>query len=281
MDQSRLWSTFALVALGVLGCVSKTVELPASEPSPAERIAFFGHGKLFDAAMNEIKLDDALLKQMQDSMLLEIEQFKGRDPGSEDKAVLAQAQQLLKSQGLAANEAVLLKSGVIHTLLRSAPRELRDKYEWRNTAIFYRYWNQDLKLRVLSDRILELVRNLHLFDPANQGTATTYMNDCRAHGVPVPPDWAETGTAWRKQGTLEHQPAGTGVVCRGVDLQRPRHQRRVRRVAARQRRSRNACGNHLPERDHRPRLLLGQPAAQCPGQRAGMERPAPRHRRSR
>ena len=28
------------------------------------------------------------------------------------------------------------------------------------------------------------------------------MNDCRAHSVPVPPDWAETGTAWRKQGTL-------------------------------------------------------------------------------
>ena len=118
MNQSRLWSTFTLVALGVLGCVSKTVEPPASEPSPAERIAFFGHGKLFDASMNEIRLDDALLKQMQDSMLLEIEQFKGRDPGSEDKAVLAQAQQLLKSQSLAANEAVLLKSGVIHTLLR-------------------------------------------------------------------------------------------------------------------------------------------------------------------
>jgi hypothetical protein len=202
MTQARLWSICAFVALGVLGCVSKTFDPAASEPFPAERIAFFGHGKLFDAAMNEIRLDDALLVRMQDSMLDEIEQFKGRDPGRDDLAAVAQAQQLLKSPALSANEAVLLRSGVIHTLLKNAPRELRDKYEWRNTAIFYRYWNQDLKIRVVSERIRELLKNLHLFDPANQGTPTAYMDDCRAHGVPVPPDWAETGSAWRKQGTL-------------------------------------------------------------------------------
>ena len=202
MNGLRFWSTCALVSLVGYGCVSKSPEPPTSEPSPAERIAFYGHGKLFDASMSEIKLDDVLLKQMQGSMLGEIQLYKGKDPGGEDKAALAQAQQLLKSEKLSDNEAVLLRSGVIHTLLRTAPRELRDKYAWRNTAIFYHYWNKDLKLRVLPDHIIEILKNLHLFDPANQGTATSYMNDCRAHSVPIPPDWAETGTAWRKQGTL-------------------------------------------------------------------------------
>jgi hypothetical protein len=192
----------ALVLLSTVACVSKRPELPAIETPPVERIAYFGHGVLFDASMNEIKLDDKLLKQMQDAMLLELAQFKGQEPASEDKATLALAQQWLKSDKLTGNEAVLLKSGVIHTLLKHAPRELRDKFEWRNTAIYYHYWNNDLKFRVVSERIFEILKNLHLFEPANQGTPSTYMNDCRAHSVPIPPDWAETGTAWRKQGTL-------------------------------------------------------------------------------
>jgi hypothetical protein len=202
MNPSRFWCACALVSLALLGCVSKSTEPAAIEPSPVEQIAFFGHGRLFDAKMNEIKLDDTLLAQMQDAMLVEIQQYKGKDPAGEDKAALAQAQELLKSQKLATNEAALLKSGVIHTLLRTAPRELRDKYAWRNTAAFYHYWNHDLKQRLVSERLLDLLSRLHLFEPANQGTPTAYMNDCRAHSVPIPPDWAETGTAWRKQGTL-------------------------------------------------------------------------------
>jgi hypothetical protein len=202
MRRFSFWLVSALVSLPIFGCVSKPPELPAMETSPVERIAYFGHGLLFDASMKEIKLDDKLLTQMQDAMLQEIQQFKGQDLGGDDKNTVALAQQLLQSDKLTTNEAALLKSGLIHTLLKRAPRELREKFEWRNTGIFYHHWNKDLKLRVVSDRLLEILKNLHLFEPANQGTPTTYMNDCRTHGVPIPPDWAETGTAWRKQGTL-------------------------------------------------------------------------------
>ena len=211
MNRWQLWGACALVSWGVLGCVSKAPEPPTGEAAAVERIAHFGHGRLFDAGMKEIKLDDTLLKTMQDTMWAEIQQFKGADVGGDDKAALAQAQKLLQSEKLADNEAVLLKSGLIHTLLRTAPRELRDKYAWRNTALFYHYWNKDLKFRVLPDHILELLKNLHLFEPANQGSATSYMNDCRAHNVPIPPDWAETGTAWRKQG-----PLGTNLLAPGA-----------------------------------------------------------------
>jgi hypothetical protein len=39
-------------------------------------------------------------------------------------------------------------------------------------------------------------------DPLNAGSKTAYVADCRAHSVPIPPDWAETGTPWVLQGPL-------------------------------------------------------------------------------
>lgn len=41
-----------------------------------------------------------------------------------------------------------------------------------------------------------------LVPPAN-AVDTPYMAQCRAQGVPIPPDWAETGTAWELQGELQ------------------------------------------------------------------------------
>jgi hypothetical protein len=37
----------------------------------------------------------------------------------------------------------------------------------------------------------------------NVDVDTPYMADCRVHGVPIPPDWAESGTAWILQGNLK------------------------------------------------------------------------------
>lgn len=36
----------------------------------------------------------------------------------------------------------------------------------------------------------------------NVNVDTPYMAECRARGVPIPPDWAESGTAWVLQGKL-------------------------------------------------------------------------------
>lgn len=43
---------------------------------------------------------------------------------------------------------------------------------------------------------------------------TPYMAQCRAQGVPIPPDWAETGTAWELQGNLR---TGTNLLRPGQD----------------------------------------------------------------
>lgn len=46
---------------------------------------------------------------------------------------------------------------------------------------------------------------------------TPYMAQCRAHGVPIPPDWAETGTAWVLQGNLNTDEGGTNLLQGNVD----------------------------------------------------------------
>ena len=46
---------------------------------------------------------------------------------------------------------------------------------------------------------------------------TPYMADCRAQGVPIPPDWAETGTSWVDQGNLNTNGGGTNLLQGPVD----------------------------------------------------------------
>lgn len=46
---------------------------------------------------------------------------------------------------------------------------------------------------------------------------TPYMAACRAQGVPIPPDWAETGTAWVNQGNLNTSGGGTNLLQGAVD----------------------------------------------------------------
>jgi hypothetical protein len=46
---------------------------------------------------------------------------------------------------------------------------------------------------------------------------TPYMAQCRASGVPIPPDWAETGTAWVLQGNLRTSGGGTNLLQKDVD----------------------------------------------------------------
>jgi hypothetical protein len=209
MIQPRLSLACGLALLVLAACAWRP---PASSDGKAavERISYYGHGKLFDAEMNEIVLDDRMLPPMQKAMLADIQNDKGQEADLVDLAALASARELLRSGSLANNEIALLNSGLILTSLRAASREIRDKYEWRNQVLFLQYWNQDLKFRVVSDAVREILKRLHLFEPANEGSPSAYMNDCRAHGVPIPPDWAETGTAWRKQGTL-----GTNLLAPG------------------------------------------------------------------
>jgi hypothetical protein len=172
---------------------------PSKEPITAETIAHAGHAKLFDKHLKEIPGDPKTLMALQEALLSEISKHDGVRKIQQNDETIAQAQKLLATQ-LPEEQAFAIKAGIIEKSLQNVP-ELEVRYGWRNRAILSHHWNLDRKLRTaLSERILELLRDLGVFRPVTR--TTDYIRDCQAHDVPIPPDWAETGTAWVMQGTL-------------------------------------------------------------------------------
>jgi len=163
----------------------------------AEMIAFFGHGQLFDREMNEIQPDLTLLSRIQLDILSRIEDEEfSRKKRAASPAVM-EANVLLQKRELTREEELVVRARVIGEYLRDAPSEVRSRYGWRNHGIVSAFLNQS-RYQISTD-LRDLLAQLR--DP-NLGTDTGYMEYCRANQVPIPPDWAETGTAWAFQGTL-------------------------------------------------------------------------------
>lgn len=172
------------------------------KPPEAEMIAFYGHGKLFDRDMNEIKPDPVVLGRMQEAMIVQIRRASPNLDRKDAPPARQEAERLLQSADLTAGEALVVRGAIIRDYLRNAPEEVRLRYDWRSAALMSAHLNQQrVRLVELSPALRELLARLRFFDP-NQGDDTSYMEYCRSRGVPVPPDWAESGTAWVRQGTL-------------------------------------------------------------------------------
>jgi hypothetical protein len=155
---------------------------------------------LFDRNMKEIKLDESDYIDIQNSLLAAIMKGVVVAKNTEALAFVEKAQKLATSKQIKVNEKLFLNSAIIGRLLRDAPDALKARYAWRNDVLISRYINAhiDYRLTLRSD-ILEILRNLGFFRILKD---TNYMADCRAKGVPIPPDWAQTGTPWVSQGTL-------------------------------------------------------------------------------
>lgn len=168
-------------------------------PTVAETLAYAGHAKFFDANLKEIQAGPEWIASAQDSILGELSRDDAARKLQESDPGVQRAMKLLRSQ-LSPDDAATLKAAVIDKLLKGASKDRQLRYDWRNQAIISHYWNRRDWLKVLRPEILELIRDLGLLNP--RPVTTNYINDCRAHDVPIPPDWAETGTAWVLQGTL-------------------------------------------------------------------------------
>lgn len=166
----------------------------------AEKIAYAGHGLVFDSQMTKLELDTAQITKMQDSMLAEIDKAALKPLPNDLDAAVSDALKYLQTQQPKVDDAILLKGGMIGTLLDYVPAELTAQFAWRNASIITQVvrlnpiWQQQI-----NPNVLELLQRLGFFRPAAE---TDYIADCRAHDVPIPPDWAESGTAWVLQGTL-------------------------------------------------------------------------------
>lgn len=206
MIPHRILSGCTLAALLALAGGCKTgVPNPRDAPR-AEMIAFYGHGKLFDREMNEIEPDLELLTEIQRDILQTVERQDFAQKRRTSTRELREADSLMRSRDFSREEQLVIRGGMIENYLRDAPTEIRARYGWRSGAIVSAYLNENRYQ--LSPRLRELIARLYA-DP-NEGDDTSYMTYCRENEVPIPPDWAETGTAWVEQGTLTQNLLGPG-----------------------------------------------------------------------
>lgn len=197
-----------LLAIVLVSAVAALGFAPSSckhRVDPVRKIAYAGHGKLFDKKFKEVKPDAPLVLALQGAMLNEVMKAAPRLlPQLADKdAALGKAQGMLLSRQLPPDEQILITAGVIDRLLRESSRELTDKYAWRNRVLVSHYLNlrRDVLAR-LRPEVMQALRDIGFIVVGPVATTTDYIEECRAQGVPIPPDWAETGTDWVMQGTL-------------------------------------------------------------------------------
>lgn len=126
--------------------------------------------------------------------------LKANDEGTR-KSAAALVKEALTAEKLDRNTTILVKNGIIGKLLEQAPETLRAKYDWRYRLIRSGSWHMIDSSVVLKLRpeILELFRRRGIFDYIfPKRGESDYIADCRAHSVPIPPDWGNAQWIFRR-----------------------------------------------------------------------------------
>lgn len=165
---------------------------------PADWIAVAYHGLLLDANFEVIPTDPVTIARMQESMysiLAGPASAKVRAKRGSDPIVAFQATQF------DAQERTVIRGAVIDALLEESDPALRERYEWRHRLIRRR---AALSTQNFGGRpqLRDLLQQFQLEDdsPTPPEEQPTYVEQCRADGVPIPPDWPDA--KWISQGAL-------------------------------------------------------------------------------
>lgn len=169
----------------------------------AEVIAYSGHGKIFDEPLKEIVLTPSLIAALQQSMIDVVTKVDLERYGTGKEEAVHHAQELLHSGELEVEEELVLRGAILRAALEGAPSEVKQRLSWRNEVLLSHVLDHHLGPgpEELRPDLLATLERLDFFVPLDPGV-TDYIGDCRTHDVPIPPDWAETGTPWVLQGTL-------------------------------------------------------------------------------
>lgn len=126
-----------------------------------------------------------------------MQQQLGDDPGA--KAVLASHAKAMAGLTFAPDARFLINAALIGALAARLEGNEALKYRLQNELLIrnIRQWRKI----AISPALQAILDNL-LPDLIRPAPDTDYMARCRSAGVPIPPDWAETGTAWVNQGSL-------------------------------------------------------------------------------
>jgi len=168
----------------------------------AMRIASSGHGKVFDAKGQPIAFSLSLIEQMNSSIKAEVLQAISPTMSTQTAALLKEVNTWLAKEPLTGVDRRMLDGALTWRLLQDAPAKLKLQYEWRVEVLNYQInpkyqpgnW-------IVNTRLRDLLRRLGYLD-LSRFLQTDYMKRCSEQGVPIPPNWAESGTAWQLQGDL-------------------------------------------------------------------------------
>lgn len=154
-----------------------------------DQLVHFGHGGVFDAQYRQVEIDAAGALAAQQDL---VKQLQRATP----KLAVKPSDVVRTGQRLAANarpvDAVAINRVVIDQLIAAQPSRLRADLSARNRAPAAHFGTAPLSpatRRFLKDWIVAFA-------------TTGYMKACSAAGVPVPPNFATKGTAWKFQGKL-------------------------------------------------------------------------------
>jgi hypothetical protein len=183
-----------------LRSVRRVKDLRGKTP-PADWIAIAYHGLVLDANHDIIPMDPATIAAIQESMYSVIApqarenilRKHGRDP-----------QALFMNQELQGFDRLFVRGEVLEALLAESPEAIRDRYEWRYRLL--KRATDDAGERPLNLRpgLLNQLRSFQLEDdPTPADAPPSYVETCRAAGVPIPPDWPDP--KWINQGALALQ----------------------------------------------------------------------------
>ncbi|EHR72829.1 hypothetical protein BurJ1DRAFT_4029 [Burkholderiales bacterium JOSHI_001] len=185
---------------------SEQIAAVLPETDPAMRIAHAGHGKMFDAKMQPIEASAKFIEQVQLSVRDVALKATGGQFDEETMIFMKMADELTASGKLSETDRLVLQGGVVWKMLRGVDPKLFDRYEWRLEVA-----NQHLQdvfkpgTFQISPQVLELLRKFEYLDLWRRVPwFFSYAKRCDTNGVPVPPDFATSGTAWVNRGPLHH-----------------------------------------------------------------------------
>lgn len=155
------------------------------------QIAVAGHGELFDADMRRIVLSEKSLIAIQDGLMKRLD--------GDDAMLDPRLPKLLATRGISQAERFWLRGAMISSKLAKNDDKASQRLLLVNDYILQRSWR--FRLLRLEDARLARLRELlgRLILPLD---ATDYIRRCRQAGVPIPPDFATSGTDWKNQGAL-------------------------------------------------------------------------------
>jgi hypothetical protein len=194
------------------------VEVPPGAPVPIpdsarenlrfgfqKRMALSGHGVLFDIDGNRVELSDDEALKLQEEILgavREDQRLAEKLPEGTAERLSDLADEFAKLE--AEERDILRRAALRHMEIRARAWRLEDRvrseYLWRADHLLNANIARDKGFEVfeLSEAMIDRLQGL--IDIILGRTA--YMGDCDRGGVPVPPDFATSGTPWSNQGNL-------------------------------------------------------------------------------